>query len=221
MIAMPFSHQAPRLLLVDDHALYLTGLRLMLADAWPDADAHVASTWEEADQVVEHEPLDLVLLDVFLPDAQSLVALPSWLAERPDLRVLAMSAEMNPSLCQQARSAGARGFLHKSAQPQEVQSVVRSVLDRGDAWAAVPYAMLGAEPDAGFQAREPVLAQGLSSLQQRILSALKAGDSLANIARACALSEGDVRGELSWVTEMLGARSRQETLSEAEKRGWL
>ena len=77
------SRLSPRLLLVDDHALYLTGLRLMLAEGWPQADVVLAHDWHEAVQAVAAQPPDLVLLDVHLPDADGLGALPGLLERHP------------------------------------------------------------------------------------------------------------------------------------------
>lgn len=107
------SSVTPRLLLVDDHALYLTGLRLMLAEGWPEAEVVVAHDWREAQAAITDHPPDLMLLDVHLPDADGLAALPALLAAHPSLCVLVMSADVGPALLQQARAAGACGYLHK------------------------------------------------------------------------------------------------------------
>ncbi len=218
------SRLSPRLLLVDDHALYLTGLRLMLAEGWPQADVVLAHDWHEAVQAVAAQPPDLVLLDVHLPDADGLGALPGLLERHPGLKVLLMSADVGPDLIRQARAAGACGYLHKSAGPDEVIQAVAASLRQGDAWALLPYAW--AEP---APAAPPVVADSaateeahtLSPLQCALLREVRRGASNRAIARALSLSENDVRAELSWVTERLGALSREQAVALAQARGLL
>lgn len=214
----------PRLLLVDDHALYLTGLRLMLAEGCPDADVAVAHDWHEAETALAARRPDLVLLDVNLPDADGLAALAPLQAAHPGLRVLVMSADVGPALVQQARAAGACGYLHKSAGPDEVIAAVTACLTRGDAWALLPYAWaqpVAAPPPAVHEAPEAPDDETLNPLQRALLVELSRGASNRAMARALSLSENDVRAELSWLTERLGADSRQQAVDLARARGLL
>lgn len=216
------SDLCPRLLLVDDHALYLTGLRLMLAQAWPEAEVRVASTWGEAQEALVTESADLVLLDIHLPDAHGLAMLPRWRARWPEVPVLVMSADVDSVLVGQAREAGAVGYLHKSALPEEVVGAVRSCLSGGQAWAHLPYGVLkpqGAEARPVPQLAEP--GRSLSPLQVSILKLVGRGQAPKAIARSLGMPEGDVRAELSWVTESLEARSREQAFELALQRGWL
>lgn len=218
------SRMSPRLLLVDDHALYLTGLRLMLAEGWPQADVALAHDWREATSAVETGRPDLVLLDVHLPDADGLGVLPSLLERHPGLKVLLMSADVGPALIRQAREAGACGYLHKSAGPQEVIQAVSACLDHGAAWALLPYAWAEPAPAVPQGVAEPSsLAEdgSLRPLQCALLREVSRGASNRAIARALALSETDVRAELSWVTERLGALSREQAVALAQARGLL
>jgi len=216
------SDPCPRLLLVDDHALYLTGLRLMLAQAWPDAEVRVASTWGEAQAELVNQPADLVLLDIHLPDAHGLAMLPRWRARWPEVPVLVMSADVDGVLVQQAREAGAAGYLPKSAQPDDVVAAVRTCLEGGQAWAHLPYGLLQppvAEVSSALVVAEP--GRSLSPLQAEILKLVGRGQAPKAIARALGLPEGDVRAELSWVTESLNASSREQAFELALQRGWL
>lgn len=218
----------PRLLLVDDHALYLTGLRLMLAEGWPDAEVVVAHDWREAEAAIAAHPPDLMLLDVHLPDADGLAALPSLLAVHPGLCVLVMSADVGPALLQQARAAGACGYLHKSAGPDDVVRAVSACLHQRNAWALLPYAWAQTPTGPVAEAREPAsdpaapAEEGaLTPLQRALLGEVSRGASNRAIARALSLSETDVRAELSWVTERLGAVSREQAVAVAQARGLL
>lgn len=223
---MPAS--SPRILLVDDHALYLTGLRLMLAEAWPNADVRAVPTWTEALHVLDEQAVELILLDIHLPDADGVAVLPSLRARGTQVPVLLMSADVNGALVRAAREAGASGYLHKSALPTEVVAAVRACLSGRQAWSLLPYGLLeqaSAPPGEPVgQAHPPVMAEpapSLSPLQQDILRRVGQGVTVKAIARALGRSEGEVRAELSWVTEALDASSREQAYELAMQRGWL
>jgi two-component system nitrate/nitrite response regulator NarL len=227
-ILVPMPASSPRILLVDDHALYLTGLRLMLAEAWPDADVRAVPTWAEAMDALDEQAVDLILLDIHLPDAHGLAMLPDLRARVPHTPVLVMSADVNGVLVRDAREAGACGYLHKSASPPEVVAAVRAGLDGRQAWDQLPYDLLqqAAVPPAESvgHARATVLAEpalSLSPLQQDILRRVGQGVAVKAIARALDRSEGEVRAELSWVTDTLDASSREQAYELAVQRGLL
>lgn len=210
-----------RLLLVDDHALYLTGLRLMLADGWPAADVRVASTWSAAMAELAAQPADLVLLDIHLPDAHGLASMPMLRALAPQVPVLVMSADVTGELVRQAREAGACGYLHKSAAPAEVVAAVRACLQGGQAWAQLPYDLLSPAVALPAAAGVGEGALALSAIQVDILRHLEQGATNKGIARQLGLSEADVRAELSWVTESLNASSREQACARARELGLL
>lgn len=223
----------PHFLLVDDHALFRTGLSLMLAQNWPGARVSQATTLTQAlavlqacapDDAPDHAP-DLILLDVHLPDGHGLADLPQLRSLAPGSRVLMMSAEVSGQQILQAREAGVTGFLPKVATEGEVLEAVRSALRGQPSYAAVPYNVLG-------QARNPQIDEApvmqvkeaeprLNERQRTILGYLGRGTPNKAIARQLGLSETDVRAEVSWLTELLGASSREQAFALAVAQGLL
>lgn len=219
------SVSSPCFLLVDDHALFRTGLALMLPQTWPDARVVQAASWGETLLALQRETPDLIMLDVHLPDGHGLADLPVLFARTPGTPVLLMSAEVDLAAVQQARDAGATGFLPKSASALEVMSAVAAALKGEAAFAAVPYNVKrrvaqGAPADAP---QPPVDAQearpALSDRQRDILQYLGRGTPNKAIARQMGMNESDVRAEVSWLTEWLGASSREEAYAAAVSRG--
>lgn len=220
----------PCFLLVDDHALFRTGLALMLAQAWPHARVVQVASWGEALRALQREQPDLVMLDVHLPDGHGLADLAALKAHVPSCPVLLMSAEVDAAGVQRARDAGALGFLPKSASAADVMAAVRAALVGQSAFAAVPYAALA--PQAGRDAASQTGANpaafvasehgpGPTDSQLSILRYLGRGTPNKAIARHLGMTEADVRAEVSWLTERLGANSREEAYASAVARGWV
>ena len=219
----------PRFLLVDDHALFRMGLGLMLAERWPQALLTQAGTWAQALDHLGRQPVDLVMLDVHLPDGHGLSDLPALKAAAPQSRVLFMSAEVTADLVAQAREVGAEGFIPKSAQAEDIVSAVQTLLRGETSFAALPYAALStlqAPAVRGPLAPEPAwlaseAAPTFSELQLQILRYLGRGTPNKAIARQLGMSESAVRAEVSWITEWLQATSRLEAYERAVARGLL
>jgi DNA-binding NarL/FixJ family response regulator len=215
----------PRFLLVDDHALFRMGLGLMLAERWPLALLTQAGTWMQALDHLSRQPVDLVMLDIHLPDGHGLSDLQALKDAAPQARVLLMSAEVTPELIALAREAGAEGFIPKSAQAEDILTAVQTLLRGETAFAAVPYAALSAlprgqaVPDMSWLANET--APTFTDLQLEILRFLGRGTPNKAIARQLGMSESAVRAEVSWITEWLQASSRQEAYERAVAKGLL
>lgn len=212
---------APHFVLVDDHALFRMGLGQMLAAHWPAVRFHEAVSWAGA--LAQLKALwagdrpDALLLDVGLPDADALPLLGQIHELAPGLPVLVMSADSRPERVAQARDAGVKGWVSKSAQPDVIISAVTTVMAGGRCFPGIAYDATPS-PSARAGAAEP---EALSDLQRQILQML--GHDMPNkaIARQLGLSETEVRVQVSWLTEMLQASSRREAYAHAVERGVL
>jgi len=194
-----------RLLLVDDHALFRAGLRLLVS-----AHERVGAILE-AGSLAEAAPLvaqaDLALVDVQMPGLNGVDGLALLRARSPSLRVLMLSAQADPAMVETARARGAHGFLPKSAASIEILDAIVRVLDGGTAF---PGATAG---DAHGEAGE------FTPRQLEVLALLCEGRSNKLIARALGLSENTVRVHVSAILRALGAVNRAEAGAAARRRG--
>jgi two-component system nitrate/nitrite response regulator NarL len=207
----------PRILLVDDHALFRTGLGMILREAFPGATLLESSTLADAMGVASTPPLDLILLDVHLPDANGLSLIPVLHERFGPVPVLMVSGSDDPSQIMLARERGAVGYLSKSASAALIVSTLRECLSGGRAFPGLSYGVIPV-------ATVLVARQDGARPNERQLSILRLlGQGAPNkaIARQVGLSENDVRAEVSWLTEMLDATSRQQAYDVAVQRGWL
>src|SRR5690349_22487612 len=114
-------------LIVDDHTLVRSGLRLMLE---AEEGLIVEDEAADAEQAIRlarlHKP-EVVLLDVVLPGRSGIDAAPEILAAAPHARILVLSMQDDPSYVRQAFAAGASGYLLKEAADDELVQAVREV----------------------------------------------------------------------------------------------
>ena len=117
-----------RCLIVDDHPIVRKGMRDLLLQEG------VCHTVEEADnaaaalETVRREPLELLIIDVALPDKHGLEVLKEVKLLRPDLPVLMLSLYPEREFALRAFKAGASGYLTKAQAPAELLSAVKDVL---------------------------------------------------------------------------------------------
>src|ERR671934_3171948 len=119
-----------RALVVDDHAVVRSGLRLLL-----DAEADIETVGEAGnlqDAVFRTRSLkpDVILMDVVMPGASGIEATPAVLKEHPAAKVLVLSMQDDPSYVREAFAAGASGYVLKDAADTEVVEAVRNVARR-------------------------------------------------------------------------------------------
>src|SRR5206468_2133073 len=120
-----------RVLVVDDHAVVRSGLRLLI-DAESDMET-VGEAGTVRDAIFEARSTnpDLILMDVVMPGESGLEGLPKLLHEHPDVKVLVLSMQDDPRYLREAFAAGARGYVLKEAADTEVVTAIREVAGGG------------------------------------------------------------------------------------------
>ncbi len=216
---MPSPSRSLSVLLIDDHALFRTGLRLLLADHWPDAILHEAVTVESALDIQDLQP-DLVLLDMNLPGVPGLSGLPMLRARFGDAPIVIVSAQDDDVAVQAARDRGVWGFLSKTAPPDQLVEALRQVSRGLPAWirSSTCSSMADASNDDDL-GQDGVWRP--SQMQRRILALLGSHRSNKALARALSLSENQARAEVSVLMERLGVISRDAAHQVARQQGWI
>ena len=116
-----------RVLIVDDHALVRSGLRLLL-DAEEDVTVEdEAGNAEEAVRKARLHKPDVILLDVVMPGRSGLDAAPDIKEAAPKSEILVLSMQDDPSYVREAFASGASGYLLKEAADAELVAAVREV----------------------------------------------------------------------------------------------
>ncbi|MCI5103397.1 MAG: response regulator transcription factor [Algiphilus sp.] len=205
------SESAPRVLLVDDHAVVRAGHRALLEATAAFTVVAEAENGEQALRIAATTPLDLAILDLELPGISGLETCERLSRQHPHLGLLLVTVHDSPLLQTRARRAGARGFVSKRAPAEHLLAAITAVANGTSAFAASP----DEEDTAGGV---HTLAQ-LSDREFEILRLLAAGASVARVAETLHLSPKTVSNLLSGLRSKLGIRERQGLIRFALRHG--
>lgn len=211
------------LLVADDHPLFRDALQSVVSAGLPDTHLLEADTLTTALQCIdEHEGLDLLLLDLSLPDAEGLDGLKTLRDACSWLPVAIISAHQERQLVLDAIALGAVGYIPKSTPREQLLAAITQIL-QGQLYLPAdimrrpppphPPRALVAEAKTAEQQRR--LAR-LTDKQQDVLQCMTQGMSNKQIARALSIAETTVKTHVSAILRKLGASSRVHAIVMAQ-----
>lgn len=116
-----------KLMIVEDHELFRTGINNILAGVANIEVVAEASSGEEAIRLARRLAPDVILMDVGLPGLSGLETTERILKTQPDVRVIVLTAHAEPPLPARLLDIGASGYLTKGASADELLSAVQAV----------------------------------------------------------------------------------------------
>jgi two-component system, NarL family, response regulator NreC len=207
-----------RVLIVDDHAVLRTGIRLMLARE-PDLEP-VGEAGSGREAIFESRSLkpDVILIDVVMPDGNGLEVIPTLLKERPETKILVLSMQDDPRYVREAFAAGASGYVLKEAADVEVVAAVREVA-RGGRYVhpELGARLIAADADAARKAEE----DPLSDREREVLRLLALGHTNQEIAKQLFISVRTAETHRAHIMQKLHLSSRAELVRYAIAQGLL
>jgi two-component system response regulator NreC len=207
-----------RVLIVDDHAVFRAGLKLLI-DAESDLEtAGEAGNARDAIFQARSTKPDVVLLDVVMPDQSGLDIVPQLLHERPEMKVLILSMQDDPQYVKQAFSAGASGYILKEAADTEVVAAIRDVAG-GNSYVhpALGARLVAAETEAARRAEE----DPLSEREREVLRLLALGHTNQEISSQLYISVRTAETHRAHIMQKLRLSSRAELVRYALEQGVL
>ena len=123
-------------MLVDDHRLFRKGLRL-LVESFDNYEVMAEATnGREFLALLEHELPDVVTLDIAMPEMDGIEAAGLALRKYPELKIITISTFGDQDHLQQMIDIGVKGFLLKTADPEEVDTALQTVICGGTCFAS-------------------------------------------------------------------------------------
>jgi DNA-binding NarL/FixJ family response regulator len=207
-----------KVLLVDDHALFREGLRVLLERLGDAFEMYEAGDCAGAFELAERHPdLGLVLLDLGLPDMPGTQAIMQMRERHPDVPVVVLSAQEDRPTVLEAINCGAMGFIPKSSSSSLLMNALRLVLAKG---VYIPPSVLkhpvsGAEtsPADSVQRKTATLRElGLTERQIEVLELLVQGLSNKQIGRKLNLTEATVKNHVTASLRALNVSNRTQAV---------
>jgi len=197
-----------RVLLVDDHPLYLEGLRNLLASRGFQVVAQAHDGMEAIERARALHP-DLILMDVQMPRMNGVEATRRIKVEQPEIKIVMLTMAAESEILFDALKGGASGYLLKSLDGEKFFSLLSDVM-RGE---VILSPTLANQVLAQFTQQSPQLPDQQDTLthrQQEVLTMVAQGKSNKEIATVLTISRGTVKYHVSQILERLHLRSRHQ-----------
>jgi DNA-binding NarL/FixJ family response regulator len=220
-----------KILLVDDHELLREALRGALKELESEAAIFEASDSRETMQCVEQHPdLDLILLDLKLPDRDGFDVLAELRNRYPSVSVVVISALQDRDHVLRALDLGALGFIPKSATRKVILGALQLVFSGG---IYIPPQILSRPEPAPVPSRPDLPGEvaavkpgsspadlGLTERQLDVLALVMRGNSNKAICRALKLAEPTVKNHVRAILKALKATNRTEAVIAVGQLKW-
>jgi DNA-binding NarL/FixJ family response regulator len=213
-----------KVLIVDDHVLIREALHAVLKQLKPETVILGASNSRQAMRLVEEHPdLDLILLDVNLPDRDGFSVLGELHDRYATIAIIVLSALDDQDTVKRAFKLGALGFIPKTTEREVMLNAIQLVLSGG---IYIPSEILDREertsprPADKLSTREYLDGLGLTGRQIEVLALLMQGKSNKVIANTLNMGVATVKNQITVVLKALKVTSRTEAVIKVGKMGW-
>jgi two-component system response regulator NreC len=209
-----------KVLLVDDHAVVRSGLRMLLESQSDMEIVGEAESGEEALQLTRKVRPDVILMDIAMPDMTGIEATRRVKERDEDAAVLALTMHEDDQYFFEMLNAGASGYLPKRAAPDELVTAIRTV-SRGEVFL---YPSLATRLVKDYLQRveagdQPVIYDELTPREREVLILIAEGLTNAEIAEELVISPKTVDSHRENIMRKLNLHSRIDLVKYAIKKG--
>ncbi|MBR1904306.1 MAG: response regulator transcription factor [Alphaproteobacteria bacterium] len=218
-----------KILIADDHELFLQGLLFILEKEYAGAQIVTAANYTDIfNKLAEHKDFDLIITDLAMPGANWLDALKKIHNDCPEVPIIIISAVFERSILQKTFDIGVSGYISKAFPNSLIISAINLVLAGG---VYIPQELLrenmtGAPEQINLlldnqetDDNKDAEAKILTPRQMDVLNCLAKGMPNKLIARELGLSEGTVKIHITLILRALEVGNRLAAVREAVKRG--
>jgi two-component system, NarL family, nitrate/nitrite response regulator NarL len=213
-------NRSMKLLIVDDHPVVRDGLAALLRQLGPDVTVLLADGSAQGLGVADtHPDLDIVILDLAMPESDGFAALDEFGRLRPQLPVVVLSSSEDPRDVRRALASGALGYIPKSAPPRTILAALQFVL-AGNVY--VPTLLAHEAASASPKSADDLAPRSdvrLTSRQTDVLRLLSEGRSNKEIGLALGLSQKTVKVHVTAIFKALSVGNRIQAVAAANKAG--
>ena len=206
---MSAGNNSIRILAVDDHPLFRSGIAALLATQ-PDISlvAEASNGREAIQKFREHRP-DITLMDLQMPEMNGVDAMIAIRDEFPEARIIVLTTYAGDVQVLRAMKTGARAYLLKNLLDRELLETIRAVYGGKKALSA----------EASYELAEHATDELLTPGEVEVLQLIAAGNANKQIADQLSITEETVKGRVKNILAKLGANDRTHAAMIGVKRG--
>lgn len=219
-----------KVLVADDHELFLTGLSLIIKDCYQDWDIISAKNYNDIFTLIEeHKNFDLILTDLAMPGAQWLEAINNIHQMLPETPIIILSAVFDKEVVHKTIEIGAAGYIPKTSSNTIILGAINLVLSGG---VYIPPELLHNSNNNEFNLLKQIDnasseqnvedTENLNLLSPRQIDVIKLmskGKSNKQIAYELGLTEGTVKLHVTAILKILNVYNRTGAVVKATKLG--
>lgn len=219
-----------KILIADDHELFLKGLEMILSDFDPKAELVKAKDYNEVLNIIANQKdFNLVLTDLAMPGARWIDAIQKIHEQLPEIPIIILSAVFDKEIVQKTIEIGAAGYIPKTSSNAVILSAVSLVLSGG---VYIPAELLKDTSQNEFDVLKQVeqisehpdineKVKILSPRQIEVLKLISLGKSNKQIAYDLGLTEGTVKLHVTAILKLLNVYNRTGAVVAATQLGLL
>lgn len=198
------------IIIADDHPLFRQALRETVAPIFPDTQILELESLQETKAQLEGSAVELLLLDLRMPDSDGLAGLMMIKGMYPALPVIIVSASEEAETVRAAIQAGAAGYIYKSYSLHDIHDAVEQVNSGG---VHIPAGVEAGVTEHEHEELDAIARiSSLTPSQLRVFVALSRGFMNKQIAADMGISEATVKAHVTSVYRKLGVRSRTQAV---------
>ncbi|MEM7653554.1 MAG: response regulator transcription factor [Pseudomonadota bacterium] len=199
-----------RILVADDHSLFRDGVEGLLQRLSDDVEVSKAASVAESQDALRAQAFDLIILDLFLPDAEGMSGLKHLRSLAPSVPIVVVSASEMSMDISDAINAGASGYIPKSTPTDAFISALKDVVEAGDIYVPRGTVLMG-------NANTGADMTSLSPRRREVLSLVIKGKTNREIAEDLGISEGTTKLHVNAILKSLGFKNRVDIIQSYSK----
>lgn len=210
-----------KILIADDHELFLKGLEIILTDMNDRVSISLAKSYTDIFNILENEKdFNLIITDLAMPGASWTDGIEKVNSLAPHTPIIIISAVFEPKVVNMIIKKGVSGFIHKTSSNEDIKKAISAVLD-GELY--IPPELLTNDTKKTLSLYDDIKIidseHNFSQRQLDVINFISKGLSNKQIAFELGITEGTVKSYVTEIFKKLNVFNRTAALVEANKRG--
>ena len=208
------------ILIADDHELIREGIRQSLQDLNPDGVIFEAEDEQQVETVLQSEHIDVLLLDLVLPNGKSFKLLESTIIDYPEMKVAMLTASEDVNDVRKCMDFGASAFITKTSGKTNLVNALRQVIAGGVYISPDLIDKINeSQADGSSGSEDAKKIDSLTNRQKEVLELVCKGSSNKEIANLLGLSDNTVKIHVTAILKSLEVSNRTQAVLFANKTG--